>query len=106
MSRLLTGGPVSPEITKIIIPVKMHSYWYWLTHRHIATPLILYQNLDLNNTKRAYICSYTEQVTLWSKDTINYPGLGNKFRYVTQAAGFFLYTMLDVTHRMPLLRNK
>ncbi len=56
--------------------------------------------------KRAYICSYTEQVTLWSRHTINYPGLGNKFRYATQAAGFFLYTMLDVTHRMPLLRKK
>ncbi len=56
--------------------------------------------------KRAYICSYTEQVTLWSRHTINYPGLGNKFRYATQAAGFFLYAMLDVTHRMPLLRKR
>ena len=49
VSWLLTGGPIGPEITIIIIPVKMHSYWYWLTHRNIATPLILYQKLDLNN---------------------------------------------------------
>ncbi len=47
--KLLTGGHIIPELIIIIIPVKMHSYWCCLTHRKIATSLILYQKLDLNN---------------------------------------------------------
>ncbi len=44
------GGLIIPELIIIIIPVMMHSHWYCLTHRNIATSLIFYQKLDLNNT--------------------------------------------------------
>ncbi len=49
------GGLIIPEVIIIIIPVMMHSYWYCLTHRNIATSLILYQKLDLNNTPGAVV---------------------------------------------------
>ena len=52
--KLFTGRSYNPKMIIIIIPVKMHSYWYCLTHRNIATSLILYQKLDLNN--KVFVC--------------------------------------------------
>ncbi len=43
------GVPKGPELIIIILPVKMHSYLYCLTHRNIALSVILYHNLGLNN---------------------------------------------------------
>ncbi len=62
------GGPLIPELIIIIIPVKMHSYWYCLTHSNIATSLILYQKLDLNNTCNLIMCKI---ISLTSNPTVN-----------------------------------